>query len=55
LGADIKGEMGLGLGGIVNLPRGDGTNKVMSVLGGKLDRTTSRRCGKFVRECRANL
>ena len=55
LGADIKGEVCPGLGGIINLPRSDRASKMMMILGGELGRATSRRCWKGARESRANL
>jgi hypothetical protein len=50
LGADIEGEVGLDLGGIINLPRGDRTSQVATIPGGELGRTTSERCWKWTRE-----
>jgi hypothetical protein len=47
--------MVLGLGGIVNLPRGDGITKTLTIVGGELGRVTSRRCWKLVREFEVNL
>ncbi len=55
LSADSKGEMGLGLGGIINLPRGDRMCKVSSVLGGELGRMPSRRCWECIGKFRAKL
>jgi len=55
LSTDSKGEMGLGLGCIINLPRGDRTCKVLSVLGGELGRTSSRRCWECIGKFRAKL